>query len=322
MGRGFSIGVTRLTRGMALLGVVLFGLLGCAQPSQQPHSAQPRQPTSTQEPVSERSQAQQHKVFLWRTTSDTATVYLLGSIHAAPADLYPLDHRIEDAFSQSEYLVLEVDLEDEGAVDAIARFVEAALLPPGQTAYDNLDPELAERLRQRLTSLGLDPDRLGAFKLGFLTMQLAAAELQAAGYSGEHGIDAYFRRRAGTRTVLELETIEMQMQLLLNMSEQAQDQDVRMALDYDAVAFVEATFEEWKRGEVKGTLAMLEEWKSEYPAAFEAVYLQRNRGMTDKVRDYLAKSGTYFVVVGAGHLVGEGSVVDLLRRQGLTVTQQ
>jgi uncharacterized protein YbaP (TraB family) len=33
------------------------------------------------------------------------------------------------------------------------------------------------------------------------------------------------------------------------------------------------------------------------------------------------KPGRYFVVVGAGHLVGAGGIVDLLRAQGIVAQQ-
>src|SRR5436189_3272501 len=53
--------------------------------------------------------AQSGRAFMWVAKSDTATVYLLGSMHAAQKDLYPLDDRIENAFTKSDALVVEVD---------------------------------------------------------------------------------------------------------------------------------------------------------------------------------------------------------------------
>ena len=48
---------------------------------------------------------------------------------------------------------------------------------------------------------------------------------------------------------------------------------------------------------------------------------ERNAGMENRIREYLnSGKGDYFVVVGAGHLLGEGSVVDLLQQQGYQVT--
>ena len=37
------------------------------------------------------------KCFMWRVSSDTATVHLLGSVHMAKADLYPMDPAIRAA---------------------------------------------------------------------------------------------------------------------------------------------------------------------------------------------------------------------------------
>jgi uncharacterized protein YbaP (TraB family) len=44
----------------------------------------------------------------------------------------------------------------------------------------------------------------------------------------------------------------------------------------------------------------------------EQLLNQRNIGMAEKIKDYLAGEGTYFVLVGAAHLIGERGVVALL----------
>jgi len=49
------------------------------------------------------------RCFMWKISSPTTTVYLLGSVHMARQKLYPLDRAIEDAFAQSEHLVVELD---------------------------------------------------------------------------------------------------------------------------------------------------------------------------------------------------------------------
>jgi uncharacterized protein YbaP (TraB family) len=43
--------------------------------------------------------------------------------------------------------------------------------------------------------------------------------------------------------------------------------------------------------------------------------------MKAKVSEYLAGRGTYFVVVGSGHLVGKQGIVELLRRDQHRVEQ-
>ena len=50
------------------------------------------------------------KGFLWKVESAGATIYLMGSLHFATADFYPLRPVIEEAFDESDTLVVEVDV--------------------------------------------------------------------------------------------------------------------------------------------------------------------------------------------------------------------
>ena len=76
-------------------------------------------------------QAENDKAFFWQVTSPkgvsghdsatSATVYLLGSIHFADKSFYPLRKEIEDAFSRSDSLVVELDIgkTDSGAYNRL-----------------------------------------------------------------------------------------------------------------------------------------------------------------------------------------------------------
>jgi len=55
---------------------------------------------------------------------------------------------------------------------------------------------------------------------------------------------------------------------------------------------------------------------------YEKLVDERNKIMAGKVQEYLdATDGSYFVVVGAGHLVGKTGIVQLLREKGYSVEQ-
>ena len=44
---------------------------------------------------------------------------------------------------------------------------------------------------------------------------------------------------------------------------------------------------------------------------------ERNVGMAEKIDAYLQTSGTYFVLIGAAHYIGESSIINLLERKGI-----
>ncbi len=55
---------------------------------------------------------------------------------------------------------------------------------------------------------------------------------------------------------------------------------------------------------------------------FDALFYRRNAAMAAKIEEYLKEKGRFFVVVGAGHLVGEKGIVELLKGKGFSVEQQ
>jgi uncharacterized protein len=54
---------------------------------------------------------------------------------------------------------------------------------------------------------------------------------------------------------------------------------------------------------------------------YEKLIYKRNRNMARKIEGFLGTNGTYFVVVGAAHLLGDRGIIQLLREKGYTVEQ-
>jgi hypothetical protein len=80
----------------------------------------------------------------------------------------------------------------------------------------------------------------------------------------------------------------------------------------------------WKSGDPKGMEPIITKSVKEDPRlspVYEKLIYERNRKMLSKIEEYLKGSGTYFVVVGAGHLIGEKGMIETLRRKGYRVEQ-
>jgi uncharacterized protein YbaP (TraB family) len=56
-------------------------------------------------------------------------------------------------------------------------------------------------------------------------------------------------------------------------------------------------------------------------SAYEKLVYERNRNMAGKIEAYLKTKGTYFVITGAAHLVGEKGIIEILRGKGYRVVQ-
>jgi uncharacterized protein YbaP (TraB family) len=267
------------------------------------------------------------KTFLWTVTSPTATVHLLGSIHVASPDLYPLDPRIEAAFERSSVLVLELPVHPEARRAAAEQLRVAGTYPAGETLDAHLDPVLLERLQEHLRARAVPFAAARGLRPWLLATSILFDEMQRQGYHPALGIDRYFAARAAAdrKRVLALETIAEQVALLAGMSERAQEamlRDALAGLDRLGEVLGEAV-RRWRAGDADGVERLLiAPTRAQSPEVYQRLFAERNARMTAALEGYLRAAGERFVVVGCGHLVGQGGILDRLRVQGYRPVQQ
>ena len=80
--------------------------------------------------------------------------------------------------------------------------------------------------------------------------------------------------------------------------------------------------EAWQIGDAPSLDKMLTESFKDFPALQKQFVTDRNRKWTSSVEKWLQGDKNVLVVVGAGHLVGKESVVDLISRKGYKVEQR
>lgn len=262
------------------------------------------------------------KGFLW-TVEGRRPVYLLGSIHLAEPGLYPLDADVERAFAASDVLVVEADVTGPAEARAARLFVERGTLPAGESLSSRLSPAILERLKARGVDLGL----YGAMRPWALALMLQSAELGRLGYDPALGVDRHFLLRAHERgmAVEEIEGLDAQFALFADMDATMEEAFLAQTLDeLDASAgLARELVAAWRSGDVgaleRAIFAGLAADASAEPI-YERIFFARNRTMAAGIKSCLDQGRAAFVVLGAGHLVGERGVVALLREMGYTVT--
>jgi uncharacterized protein len=259
-------------------------------------------------------------LLLWRVQHAGAVMHLFGSVHVARAETYPLDPRIEAAFSASDVLVLELDLDDAARARAAQRTQELALYGPGQALSTQVSPE-TWALFSRTVESAATRAVLSRFRPWFVALALTAAELERLGFDAELGVDEHFRRRsAGVKRIVALETVESQLVLFNDLDAHKQDELLRQTLE-ELPSYAQVmgeAFGAWSRGD-QGALdqLLLAPLRERDRELFDKLFSTRNRNMAERLAELLETPQSYFVVVGAGHLVGQGSVVHLLAERGM-----
>ncbi|MEZ5287097.1 MAG: TraB/GumN family protein [Vicinamibacterales bacterium] len=265
--------------------------------------------------------------FLWKVTGAFGgEAYLLGSVHVLTPDFYPLDPAIHRAFDASKVLVEEVDLDEMQDPATMMGLVSKAMLPDGQTLQEVVAPDTYDAVRSRAEKHGVPMILLQRMKPWMAAVTLTTAVLAQAGFDSNLGIDKHFFDRAKATGMRReaLETVAYQFDRLDGLGASLQEASLKaMLADIDLQAANIGTMAAaWKSGDVATMERLLNEGFKDAPELSERLLFERNRNWVPQVERCLADDARCFVVVGAAHLVGPSSLVDLLRARRHTVVQQ
>jgi uncharacterized protein YbaP (TraB family) len=260
---------------------------------------------------------------LWTVSKGETTVYLLGSIHVLTPDVYPLPAVIDSAFLDAERVVFETSLDT--AMLRAGEMLTRGTFADGRTLEDALAPETYALLEQTLPKFGVPLAQVQRFEPWFVGMLLTQITAQRSGLRPEYGIDMHVKGRAqqAGKPLGSLESVDFQMGLFDSLSPADQDAFLRSSLagiDTAARTF-EAMKQAWRTGDAEGLARSSDVSMQKYPAVRAALLVDRNRRWVPQIEAMLNGPDDVLVVVGAGHLVGRESVVELLRERGWTVTQ-
>lgn len=270
--------------------------------------------------------SQSQKCFLWRVQSKTSTVYLLGSIHIFKKEGYPLNRKIENAFDQSDILAVEANIADTGKMD-VQRLMEIAFYPENETLEKHVSKETYELVKKELGGSGIALELINKQKPWFLSATLASLELLKLGYDPDSGIDMYFLSKAqGKKRIIELEGLDDQLNLLSRLSDQDQELFLLYTVkDLDILGReMDRLIHAWSSGDTKGVEAIMTKSVIEdrrFSSLYEKLIYERNRNMASRIEDLLRGKETYFVIVGAGHLVGDKGMIERLKGKGYLIEQ-
>lgn len=264
--------------------------------------------------------AAQARGLFWEARSERATVYLLGAVHFMKAEIYPLPAKIEEAFHRAEKLVVELDA-GKRAAEIQALTLRYGLYPPGDSLRNHLDPDSYETIKRKAGEYGLNMAVVDSFRPWLAATLLISLEFEKAGYLAAQGLDLYFLKQAGHKEIIELETAEFQVSLMASLDNLILRDSLR---DLDKAGEIIKRFAiAWFAGDVKAVedLTYEELGNPELAKFYNDFYFARNKVWADRLAGFLQEDGVYFVVVGAGHLVGPRGVVELLRGKGFKITQ-
>lgn len=254
------------------------------------------------------------KYFFYEVATDSSKAYIFGSIHFGKAEWYPFESYIEKAFEKSDVIATEIDINKVSQFTFINKMI----------ANDTIDlkyklkPENYAKVEKSLEKVGLNKTMIQRFRPWFVAFTLQQMELSQGSINSKDGVDIYFTKKANelNKPIISLEEIEFQISLLEKFDDCADEIIEHIGIN-DTKTNIDKMTKAWLKGDDKIINELMNkdsDMSERYVNILNEILFKRNISMANSIIELLKEKKTYFIVVGAAHLVGNESIIEHLKK--------
>lgn len=262
---------------------------------------------------------------LWLVSNGVNEVIIGGTIHVLLPSDFPLPPAYTQAFAQSDILVTEI-----GASENVDFSLYAPLLriDDGELPLtSSLSDETYQALSDYLLPTGFTALNYEYVDPNWVESDINALALSNLGYGP--GVENHIEGLAVEegRPIWGLETILDQIQARNTFNQDlTADQIIGQALDAVGSPTYGDSFRSlvnaWREGNVEFIQEnVLNPAMAESIIDFNTLFRDRDAQWVPQIVEFFATEEVELVLVGLGHLVGDGSVLDLLEELGYTISK-
>lgn len=266
---------------------------------------------------------------MWQVSDADSSVYLFGSIHVLPQDVEWRTPRFNGLLAAAPEVYFETDIGPLGTIALTLKLVTSV----AQTLQNSWVPQLTTQQRQDLQKalepLGMTLDDADRLPPWLVELQIAVATGDPGGDQASksdlaHGVDSSLQWELPKDRKAYFETPGEQFDILAG-----EPPDVQIAHLFDTIAAsadapgtsLSELTTAWENGDVEAMTLTADPSDPGDEEQLDRVLYNRNRSWLPKIEQLLRENRADLIVVGAGHLAGARSVLDLLGKDGYTVTR-
>jgi uncharacterized protein YbaP (TraB family) len=261
---------------------------------------------------------------MWVAHGPKGTAYLLGSVHALPENIDWQTPQIRAAIKASNTFVFEVAMDSDSRRMAGRMLGDNMLLPLSVSLPSFFDAQMRSEWRAAVMHTQINADTLVIMQPWYAARMLEDAMSGHIPIYAAEGVDnkIYAMAQAKGASVRPLETAEQSLHGLMRDANMTNEMAQLRAAMHEAAIRPITPFTKllaaWEKGDPKGIAAAGPD--IEKPEVRKALLDDRNAAWLPKIEKMLrTEHRTFFITVGAAHLVGAHGVPSLLRADGFTV---
>lgn len=262
------------------------------------------------------------KPLMWVLKDEDSTIYFLGSFHLMHENVNWYDARVKSAYESADEVWFELtDLDDQAKA---AQLMQRYGIDPDHGVTSGLSDADIARTDAILSRYGYNVAMFKPVRKWMVALVIGVAEIKRLGFSPENGVDRVLMKKATEdhKPIHAFETMEAQFDALVPDSYEVETREfIVMLNDFDKTPeMFEKVSQAWIKGDEKTLIDLVvTEAKIKTPENYQAVFVKRNQNWVPQVETILKGKGTTLVVVGAGHLVGDDSVIAMLKAKGYKI---
>lgn len=243
--------------------------------------------------------------------------YVFGTVHMLPKEDFFIEEKVKKAFSESNLIVMELDMDDPSMQTEAMKY---AMLAGDDSLKNHMTEAEYNILDDYFTS------KMGVGMAGFVKMKpFVVSSTVMMAHLGQNmaSFESTFVQMAKNqeKEIKGLETIAFQMAIFdAQPYEEQIDQVIEMLQEEGGISgYFDKIISAYKTQDITVLYESLNEFFKEDEAFKEKMLDERNQKWIPQIGEF-SKNTSVFYAVGAGHLGGEEGVIYLLKKAGYTVT--
>jgi uncharacterized protein len=261
---------------------------------------------------------------VWAVCDSNSIMYLYGSMHLRRRGAAWGGPTAEAALAHAAEVWTEIDL-DKSESEELRPLLQQLGFNPSGGLLAGVPPDYRVKLEAAATRVGASLQAFDNLRPWLISLTISMGEIVRTGYEPAAGVDRAIHARsveAGKR-LRWLETPEQQLRFLADLPDPVQMEMLYETLDQteNAVAQLARMERAWEIGDTDALADLIMGDKERFPELYFALFTRRNEAWAETLAAEMDGAGEDFVVVGAGHLIGQDSLIQMLRDRGFKVVR-
>lgn len=257
---------------------------------------------------------------LWQVSDGDSKVWLFGSIHVLKPDVEWRTPAFDETLKQADQVYFEADIGPLGQLGLVIQSLKMALAKPEPWSA-KLSIDETDQVTRALERLGLTLPQLLSYPPWLAGAMVEETAVEKHGYQPALGVDSILQAELPKERKAYFETAVEQMGMLA--AEPVDRQVARFVQTVGALdklpAQLDAMTKSWADGKGEDLASQIADDPTMDEAFAQTMVRDRNAKWVASIEGLLADNHQDLIIVGAAHLSGEGSVIDLLGKAGFTV---